>query len=217
MEEMTFFMSVHDQQDDARKALESVRRHYPSERIILFSCGHDMGFDELASGFGCDGRRTPNLHLSCHGGILWRRILEVFLELPSRWLLKIDPDSRCHRRISLLPSRDVVFGHVQPCEPEGFLHVQGGCKGVALGACEKMLESGVFDDPMFKDPSTYCGPERLASLLRNGLGCEDRYTQVAYDRLGIEIVRLPEIYSVYRGEVPENKDLRYAFTHPHKT
>jgi len=217
MEEVCFFMSVYDQHVDAEEALAGVRENYPSSRIFLFSGGKSMGFDDLARKFGAEGIETSNLHLACYGGTLWRMVLECFLMKPADHLIKIDPDTRCHRRIQSLPPTDFVWGHLQACEPEGYSHIQGGCKGTGVMAARKLLENKAFDDPSLSDPSTYCGPERLASLRHSGLGCEDRYTQKAYEKAGIMITHCPEVYSIYRGLPLAGRNHGYAFTHPHKT
>lgn len=218
MDELSFFMSVYDQFSDARMALKSVRKHYPKERIFLFSCGDNEGFEDLTRQFGADGIRTPNLHLAFYGGEIWRRILENYVEHPTKHLVKIDPDTRCHRKImnGIPLSPNVVWGHLQSCEPEGYFHVQGGCKGTDLAAAKRLLQRKVFEDPLLGDPSTYCGPERLANLKKTGLSCEDRYTQKCYERAGVRLGHCPDIYSLYRGGPPPGHEWQYAFTHPHK-
>lgn len=217
MEKISFFMSVYDQLHDADLALGSIRRHYPQARIMLFSCGDHAGFDGLSKRFGAEAIHTPNLHLSFYGGKIWTRILECFLQKPTEHLVKVDPDTRCHRMIDKLPPWECVWGHLQTCEPEGYSHIQGGCKGTGVLAAYKLLDSGAFDDPALSDPSTYCGPERLANLRETGLSCEDRYTQKVYEKVGVKIRHCDEIYSIFRGTMPRQLESRYAFTHPHKT
>jgi len=217
MDDLSFFMTVYDQHADSRVALASVRKAYPSSRIFLFSGGHDTGFRWLADEFAAEGIETTNLHLSFYGGTLWTRILECYLDKPSRHLVKIDPDTRCHRMIHDLPPDDVVWGHLQTCQPEGYSHIQGGCKGTGIRAAQNLLSSKAFEDESLRNPSTYCGPERLASLRRSGLSCEDRYTQKAYEWIGVKIVHCSEVYSLYRGRPPVGYEKEYAFTHPHKT
>lgn len=215
--DFTFVVSCFEQANLAWASLGALRRVYPNERIVFFSDGdpHPM-LVEIARRLGLEFVAGSRLHLAEHGGRLWQGYLEKFLERPTSHLVKVDCDTKAWRRMTWPAPSDCVCGDLRPCEPEGFMHVQGGCKVIGAEACKVLAGSGVLLDERYKDVSSYCGPERAASLLPTRLGCEDRYMAHACRRSGVPLRRHPEVLSRPFGPPPSNPGLRLAFTHPHK-
>ena len=54
-------------------------------------------------------------------------MLMIFFEQPTRYLLKIDPDTVIHRRFKYLPVRNGLFGTLQTQVESP--SIQGGCMG----------------------------------------------------------------------------------------
>lgn len=195
--------------------LSHLRKNYEHDRIVVFSDGdEDPACERTALDFGTEFYQNERLHLAKHGGKLWIKILEVFLSNPSKCLIKIDTDTKCWKRLSIIPDGCCIFGDLRLCLPEKFMHIQGGCKGTTFEACKRIFESKELEAEWIRHPERYCCVERLFSL--KGKGCEDRYMDFIYRKLDITKTIHPEIKSLYTTAPPSNKDLTYAFTHPHK-
>jgi len=131
--DLTFFLSVYQDYDATVACLADLRKCYPASRVILRSDGDsDPRFQLLASGHQVVYRDEPRLFEIKNGGALIERMLTIFVERPTRYLFKIDPDTVIHRRFTYLPSRTGVFGTLQ-CQAET-PSVQGGCLGFTQDA-----------------------------------------------------------------------------------
>ena len=95
--------------------------------------------------------------------------------------------------------------------------IQGGCLGITRPVAEQFYASGFFLDPAL----TACPPPWaiVKPLLHRpvvlGLTSIDWTVGWAAKTMHIELIDWPEIMSEWQL-VPENDDLRYAITHPHK-
>src|ERR1041384_6639278 len=90
-EDLTFFALVYKDYDAAAACLTDLRKHYPSSRVILRSDGdQDSRFRMLASSHQVDFHRESRLFGIENGGAVIERMLDLFLERPTRYLFKIE-------------------------------------------------------------------------------------------------------------------------------
>jgi hypothetical protein len=221
---ITFYLQVYNDFPDAKSCLQHIRRHYPRSRVILISDGDDdPRYAKLARKTGADYRKGERLYPVENGGRMIQRILDVFLEKPSAYLLKIDTDTRIHRRFHYLPTGRIVFGTLE-WETSGtrtrldYPNVQGGFIGFTLDAARHMAESKLLlSDELLDYRRTYAdNPDIIARAEHWRLISMDFVTRYACRRLAIGQVPFNEVYSVYRGRIDPGGQ-GYAATHPHKS
>ena len=77
----------------------------------------------------------------------------IFFEQPTRYLLKIDPDTVIHRRFKYLPVRNGLFGTLQTqvVSPS----VQGGCMGFTQQVARQILQSEMLRDSRLREPHNF--------------------------------------------------------------
>src|SRR5688500_18563009 len=90
-EDLTFFALTYKNYDATADCLSDLRKHYPESRVILRSDGDpDPRFPLLARRYNTEFRSESRLFRIENGGAVIERMLEIFLEKPTRYLLKID-------------------------------------------------------------------------------------------------------------------------------
>jgi hypothetical protein len=215
--DLTFFALVYKDYDATATCLKELRKHYPSSRVVLRSDGdQDPRFHLLANAHQVDFREEPRLFGIENGGAVIERMLEIFLETPTGYLFKIDPDTAIHRRFKYLPLRSGVFGTLQ-CEEET-PSVQGGCMGLTRDAAEEILQSRMLKDDRLKEPAKFISESpyffRMADRAnRCGLASFDWIVPWIAGQLGIPLYRFDEVNCGWQ-QPPPNPQGRYAVTHP---
>ncbi len=216
-QDLTFFALVYGDYDDVTDCLRDLRQHYPTSRVILRSDGDpDPRLPLLAGGNDIDFRQESRLFAIENGGAIIERMLVLFLERPTRYLFKIDPDTVIHRRFKYLPLRDGVFGTLQ-CEHDT-PSVQGGCMGFTREAAEQILKSGLLRDFRLREPAKFIDDSpyffRMADRAnRCGLASFDWIVPWVAGELGIPLYAFDEVNSGWR-QPPPNPAGRYAVSHP---
>jgi hypothetical protein len=216
-DDLTFFALTYKDYEITVDCLRDLRKHYPASRVILRSDGDlDPRLPVLARSNKVDFRQELRLFGIENGGAIIERMLELFLESPTRYLFKIDPDTVIHRRFKYLPIRDGVFGTLQ-CELET-PSIQGGCMGFTHDAAKQILKSRMLRDSRLKEPAKFINDSpyffRMADRAnRCGLASFDWIVPWIASELGIPIYRFDEVNSGWRM-APPNPDNRYAVTHP---
>ena len=216
-EDLTFFALTYHDYDAIAECLADLRRHYSESRVILRSDGDpDSRFPILAASNAVDFRGESRLFGIENGGAVIERMFALFLERPTRYLFKIDPDTVIHRRFKYLPVRSGVFGSLQ-CEQET-PSVQGGCMGFTRVAAEQILQSKMLRDNRLKEPAKFIGDSpyffRMTDRVsRCGLASFDWIVPWIASELGIAIFPFDEVNSGWQ-QAPPNPDQRYAVSHP---
>jgi hypothetical protein len=216
-EELTFFAQIYQNYDATAECLGDLRRHYPASRVILRSDGDsDPRFPALAKHNDADFRRESRLFGIENGGAAIERMLVLFLEKPTRYLFKIDPDTVIHRRFRYLPVRSGLFGTLQtvPETPS----IQGGCMGFTRDAAERILQSEMLRDSRLREPAKFINDSpyfvRMTDRAnRCGLASFDWIVPWVASELGIPIYPFDEVNSGWR-QAPQNPNRCYAVTHP---
>jgi len=216
-EDLTFFAQVYNNYDAAAECLGDLRKHYPASRVVLRSDGDsDPRFPILAERNGAEFHKEPRLFGIENGGAAVERMLVLFIEKPTQYLFKIDPDTVIHRRFRYLPVRSGLFGTLQtvPETPS----VQGGCMGFTRDAAEQILQSEMLRDSRLSEPARFISDSpyffRMTDRAnRCGLASFDWIVPWVASELGIPIYPFDEVNSGWR-QAPQNPNQRYAVTHP---
>src|SRR5687768_4215023 len=216
-DDLTFSALVFQNYDATAECLRDLRRHYPGSRVILRSDGDpDPRFPILAGRYNLDFRAESRLFTIENGGAVIERMLGLFLERPTRYLFKIDPDTVIHRRFQYLPIRNGLFGTLQS-EHES-PSIQGGCMGFTRDAVEQILQSQMLRDHRLKEPAKFIDDSpyffRMAHRAqRCGLASFDWIVPWIAGELEIPIYRFDEVNSGWK-QAPPNPEERFAVTHP---
>ena len=215
--DLTFFALVYQDYDATADCLRDLRKHYPASRVILRADGDpDPRFRLLAERHRVDFYDEPRLFGIENGAAVVERMLVLFLEKPTRYLFKIDPDTVIHRRFRYLPVRSGIFGTPQ-CGPET-LSIQGGCMGFTRDCAEKILKSGMLRDGRLKEPGKFVSDSpyflRMSDRAnRCGLAGFDWIVPWIASELGFPIYSFNEVNSDWQT-APLNPERHYAVTHP---
>lgn len=216
-DDLTFFALTYQNYDAAAECLEDLRKHYPASRVVLRSDGDpDPRLPILARRHNVDFREELRLFGIENGGAVIERMLVLFLEKPTRYLFKIDPDTVIHRRFQYLPVRSGLFGTLQT-EAET-PSIQGGCLGMTRDAAEQILQSELLRDSRLKEPARFVNDSpyffRMAHRAnRCGLASFDWILPWIACELGIAIYPFDEVNSGWQ-QAPPNPNQRYAVSHP---
>jgi hypothetical protein len=143
-------------------------------------------------------------------------MLVFFLEKPTRYLLKIDPDTVIHRRFHYLPVRSGLFGTLQggPETPS----IQGGCMGFTRDSAEQILQSEMLRDTRLREPAKFINDSpyfvrMTVRASRCGLASFDWILAWIAGELGIPMYPFDEVNSGWL-QAPPNPTQRYAVSHP---
>lgn len=220
--DLTWHLQVHRDYDDAFLCLESLRRIYPTSRVVMVSDGDDDArWPFLAADFNIEYSKGAPLYGLEHGGQMLKRMLVDGLAKPCSYIFKIDTDTHVHRRFRFLPSGCVVFGtHEHQTEilhvPLNPPNVQGGFNGYTRQAAQKILDSGLLDKAEMLDwKRTYADvPDALFTVEQRGKISSDFQLRYVCKRLQILTFDFSEVRSHFM-KIPKIGD--FAVSHPHKT
>jgi hypothetical protein len=212
-EDLTFYMQTYVDASHGFYTAGRVRSFYPGARVVVRSDGGGRAAHRWSE-VGAEMYNEERLFPINHGGRVVQRMLDLYADRPTPYLIKIDPDTVFHRRFLYLPTEDGLFGTVQG--GRSTRSIQGGFIGIARGTALAIRESKLLLDPMLRAPSSQLGPymallERRAS--RCGLSSFDCLLGWAASRLGRRIFTFREIRSNWKTP-PENRKCRFAVTHP---
>ncbi len=216
-DDLTFFALTYKDYEATAECLADLRKNYSESRVILRSDGDpDPRFQILAKRHKADFRGESRLFGIENGGAVIERMLALFLEKPTRYLLKIDPDTVIHRRFHYLPVRRGLFGTLQT-EPET-PSIQGGCMGFTRDAAEQILLSEMLRDGRLREPAKFINDSRYFVRMadranRCGLASFDWIVPWIASELGIPIYSFDEVNSGWQ-QAPPNPNQRYAVSHP---
>ena len=219
-QDLTFFALTYKNYEATAECLRDLRKHYSASRVILRSDGDpDPRLPILAQLNQVDFHEESRLFCIEKGGAVIERMLSLFLEKPTRYLLKIDPDTVIHRRFHCLPIRSGLFGTLQtaPETPS----IQGGCMGFTRDAAEQILQSYMLRDIRLTEPAKFINDSpyffRMSDRAnRCGLASFDWIVSWICSELGIPMYEFDEVNSGWK-QAPPNPDGRYAVTHPRST
>ena len=215
--DLSFYLNVYHDVDLLPECLTQFRKVYPQSRLILRADGDpNPAIAEIAQEYNGEYHYGERLFIIDKGGRIVHEMLRIFLaNNETRYLFKIDPDTRVVRPFNELPDVPCVFGTVQ--HQGELFSIQGGCLGMTLDIAQKFYHSEFFlDAALAKRPPPWVLNQKLARRpMQLGLTSIDWAVGWACRMMNIKLIDWPEIMSEWKL-TPENDDLRYAVTHPHK-
>lgn len=207
--DLTFVMHVYRNGNLADWSLGNLRKHYPTSRVIVISDGDtDPLLDTFANKHGVEFQRTDRLILIEKGTDYILNYMSQFLKNPTKYMIKIDPDTGFHRRFKYVPTYD-VFGCVGYLRNIGPTLINGGLFGFSGDAVKEIYESDIFSNPELD-----IHPWGTRRKLNIELMREDITLMEACYLLGMDIGPFPEVFISLQYK--PNRKLRYAVTHPCK-
>lgn len=222
--DITFYIQVYRDFQDAEHCLKQLRLHYRTSRVIIISDGdNDSRYERLSSQFNTEYRKGERLYPVEHGGRMLQRMFDAFLEQPSSYLIKLDTDTRVHRRLQYTPRGKVVFGTLEWETHQGktkldFPNIQGGCLCFTLDSARAIADSKLLLSERLLDyRETYAdNPDIIARAQNVGLISSDFVIRYVCRQLNIPFIQFDEVKSLYRGRIPSDGG-GFAVTHPHKS
>lgn len=213
-EDVTFFMQISHEGEYAVQSAKRLRQLYKGSRIIMRSDGMGL-FKFDPHSIDVEFYEEESLFAVENGGAAIHRMFEIyFSKPPSRYLIKIDPDTLFHCKISIFPEGPEIFGTIQ--ELDGCHSIQGGLIGIPSVAAWKIFKSALLLSPELASPSALDGAfmgilQRRAA--RVGLSSFDWSIGWAAEALGIGLFNFPEVHCTWK-DPPINPSGRFAVTHP---
>ena len=215
-EDLTFFVHTYHDSEQLRAMLRRLRNLYPRARVIVCSDGDpNPCLESIAADANACFHRGDNLYALGNGGKVCQRLLSLFLEQPTDYLFKVDPDTGFHRRFAFLPAHCGMFGTLQ--SNPSLCSIQGGCCGFTREAAERMFHSNAFADPLLEDaPRSWAShPALWQCMVKVGRVSSDWMLGYVATSLGIPQFGFSEVASNWKRPVA-NPNLRYAVTHPYQ-
>jgi len=220
--DLTFYLNAYQDVELLKVCLEQLRRVYPDSAVIVRSDGDDdPKIAQVTAQYNGQCHYGERLMLLERGGQIVHDMLHLFLTQPTAYLFKIDPDTCIARPFTALPATPCVFGRKQGTwddEPISLPSIQGGCLGITRDVAQRFYDSGFFLDPALtqRPPPWVLNQKLRRRPMELGLTSIDWTVGWACRQMAVEVVDWPEIKSEWTSS-PENHDLRYAVTHPHKS
>jgi len=214
--DLTFYLNVYHDLDLLPDCLDQLRTVYPQSHVIIRSDGDsDPDIATIARTYNSECYYGERLMVIEKGGEIVHEMVRLFLNNETAYLLKIDPDTRVVRPFRALPDDCAVFGTLQ--NQGELFSIQGGCLGFTREAAQKFYSSKFCLDPALSErPPAWVITEDLARRpMELGLTSIDWVVGWGCKEMGVALIDWPEIMSEWQV-TPENEDLRYAVTHPHK-
>ncbi|MBX9669729.1 MAG: hypothetical protein K2X93_19050 [Candidatus Obscuribacterales bacterium] len=194
-----FYIQCCGERTELLRVVYEIKKCYPTSRIIICFDGDRDDKSALAllrSEPNVDMVEGEQLYRVEHGGAVCHRMLQLFLEKPADFLIKVDPDTRVVKPFSFWPTVDRYFGGTIVMSGES-ISIQGGCMIFSRQLCLELYESGILLSDELKPPtSAWVGsaPTRYRAQVL-GLTSHDWTIAYAIARLGVEVSWHPQVLS----------------------
>lgn len=196
--------------------LTHFRRAYPRAPLAVVSDGvDDPAYPTLCQRYGAVYRLGRFLKRIECGGTWWRRTLTIGLDLGTPYIVKVDPDTRFWRPFTSGP-QFAVSGAIdwRGTHKENVL---GGCQAITRDAARLILKSRLLSSPELRRHDVLAADKDwIFGWTPSGYLGTDASLIYLCRRLRIPWGTWPEAEGVAYRNAPDNTDLRYAVTHPHK-
>jgi hypothetical protein len=219
--DIAFHMRVFRDTDAALQSLPKLRHFFPDSRVFVIFDGVEVSddFAEFCKKINIEVLGGERLYTFGTGGRLVHRMLEVYMQSPRKWLVKIDPDTVVHRHLSWMPRKLGIFGTYQQTV---FLQgtyisssIQGGFVGMTHETAQKLYDSQAFLNPELYNPEESYAKDRpriIGYVRKRGIS-EDWIFGYVLSVSGMSCYNFEEVLCNWRVPVSNSK-LKYAFTHP---
>ncbi len=218
-----FYIQCYGERAELLRVCSEIRKSYQESRIIVCFDGDredKSSLEKLWADPNIEIVEGEQLYRVEHGGAVCHRMLELFLDKPADFLIKVDPDTRIVKPFTFWPTADRYFGGTIVMSGES-ISIQGGCMIFSKQLCIQLYESGILASDELRPPaSAWVGSAPLryrAQVL--GLTSHDWTIAYAIAKLGVPVCCHPQVLS--RWESLRLKDLpsyySAAIIHPHTT
>jgi hypothetical protein len=192
---ITFAINIYREFDQAEVAFDRILKAYPDAELVAITDGEKPTLKFLLYAERENVQIVEGVRLYHTDGGAWvRRWLSAALSLTdSETIVKIDPDTEILRPFEI-PRAD-VFGSIWSHRGPKAWTLQGGFQGITRQAAERLLSSGILDDPTYKKPRYVAN--RL--IPKYGPTFNDaRIFSRSVRRLGLVVHDHPEIFCCVR-------------------
>jgi GR25 family glycosyltransferase involved in LPS biosynthesis len=214
MADVGVVMAVVEPPEKVAWALRHLRAVYPTAPVAVISDGVDNeGYAPVCAQYGAVYVRGERLKVPAAGGRWWQRTLEAGLGMGTRYVLKVDPDTRFNRPVRSWPAAD-CFGNLLGEGKRGEL-IQGGIQGFQRSAVERIVTSGICLREEFRDVQSWAFTDKeRAKFERENYLSTDRVLIRVLKDLGMSREHWHEVVSPW-GPAPADAE-RFAISHWHK-
>lgn len=195
-QDLTFYLCTHRDLELLEICLVGLRDVYVKSRVIVVSDGDpNPKIAMICEQFGCEFHKGEWLYGLTHGGQRIHRMLELFFNKPSRFLVKIDTDTRIVRPFAkCFPDRSCVFGGLGQSEDHRF--IQGGCIIYHIDAARALYESEIFmESCLIDNPCQWAYYDSSFWRIENGYISEDQLNAHCIKNIGIPMLNHSEVKS----------------------
>ncbi len=217
---LAFVMHVYKDAEFADRLLGQIRFHYPDALILCISDGDKSVTPDRFRHHEVQVLCLERLKLQRLGGIYTERWMTLIQDQAER-IVKIDPDAQLWRSFNSFPDAD-ISGTVMWQKQHALNLVRGGCVVFKRSAIKTILTSKALRDRCYIKNRNY-GYYRYWQWLfprevenRELIYAEDVTIAHIAKRLKLTLANWDEVNIQWRDEVPENVDLQWAATHPHR-
>lgn len=196
--DLTFYLCTHRDLELLEICLNSLRHSYPNSRAIVVSDGdRNPKIVTICDQFGCEFHMGEWLYGLSHGGQRIHRMLGLFFKNPSRFLVKIDTDTKVCRPFSdFFLDKPCVFGSLIQVQDQNHAFIQGGCVIYHIEAARMLYRNESFlDSSLIENPYQWAHYEATFWKIDNGYISEDQLNAHCVRKLGISMLDHPEIKS----------------------
>lgn len=217
-----FFFSVYDDHALVERLIRDLRQIYPQARLICIADGVDnpefADFAQRHQVIYTVGERMKQART--FGGLWLERLFRFALEhSDSQHFIRTEGDAKFWRQFHAFPDADCA-GTLSPrCD---WLFPRGPCWYLRRSTIETILESGVLKQDIYKYDSWF-SYGRYSRFLYPGeaydptpILLEDVMLGHILQRLNLSLSNWDEVQIEFRDAPPDNADLKFAVTHPHR-
>jgi hypothetical protein len=189
--DITWMMRAHTDYSRCERAIDQLRRVYPSSDVMIIDDGtFNSEYDLLGAKHRCRVYHLSKMYELKTAGKMWQRDLMTYVNdapATSRWLVKVDTDTMVVHPMWRAFKPGVLFGSVMERKHQKF--VQGGFIGMDRASAGKIVDSGIMTTDAFNN-------ERwLLPNTPNGQMCEDVAISFGARDIGIKCVSHAEVGS----------------------
>ena len=208
---LLFGLTVYDESDAQLEwCLAYIRAAYEESPVFVLADGTQMRrHEDACRKYRADYIAGERLKIVEKGAQWWERFFRTAVTYPFDIVLKIDPDTRVHRRFTTFPTAD-IFG-----TDDGGGRIQGGIQAFRLSAVKMILHSGICLDPAYADPATWAVDQSVSQYVQIlGQISTDYILGHMVQRLELTLADWIEVDSLWRPSRAFRSGV--AATHPHK-
>lgn len=214
-QDLTFYLCTYLDEFLLNGCLSNLRKHYSSRVIVVSDGDGSENIPKICCKHSVEFHMGEWLYGVEHGGRRHHRMLELFFQKPSKYLLKIDTDTRVLRRFTMMPTHFCNFGSTELFDKLDSEFIQGGCIGYPYDVAKNL-----YDDKVFLDESVavenWCFNDWC--VRKKGRISEDQISTYCTKKIGCEFFQHPEVMSLgplKAQKAPHRLKGDFAVIHPY--